>query len=208
MTENQLSNKKRDLLIALSRQMNGAVAHSIRTKQTKELLTYGVSLPTIKDIVAPERGNSPLAELMYNSNVRELKLGAVYVMNGRDFTAQSVEEWADGFKTLEIATNSATMLLWHSPLAVQFVPQWIDSEDRLRRAAAAITIASLARNAAADEPFFLDMVNKLSPSVGTVQLIRALAEVGKLGGRLKEAVAAKIATLPDDISSEVEWQIE
>lgn len=204
----QVKRRKIELLGLMSRQMNGAVAGVLRKNSPRGLLTYGVSVPGIKDIVASERGNVALAEHMYNSNVREMKLAAIYIMDSDALTVEVMECWADGFASHEVMLHAASGLLWRSPYAGEVASSWVEHSDTLRMGAAAIMVASMARAGVGDDSYYAQMVGRLSVDAGSSQLVRALAAIGCRTLVLKELVLARLEELPVAISSEVAWQIE
>lgn len=208
MDQQQIKDKKLELLGRMSRQMNGAVASSLRSHSPRKLLTYGVSVPTIKDIVAPEKGNMALANEMYRSNVREMKLSAIYIADGALLSGSDLELWADGFASHEVMLHASAFTLWRSSDSPKVATEWLNSEDQLRRDSAAIIIATMAKEAVGDDSYYSQTLPSLDTRVGSEQLIRALAAIGRRSSELKSAVQKRLEELPSAISGEVEWQLE
>lgn len=67
------------LLAAFRRERNGAVADAMRPYGAPRGLNYGVSLPTLRRIVAAEATDDDLARYLWQQDVRELRLAALHL---------------------------------------------------------------------------------------------------------------------------------
>ena len=67
------------LLGRIRKQMNGAVTESMARDGQKYGLNYGVSIATIREIVAEEEPDYDFAKYLYKQQVRELKLCACHL---------------------------------------------------------------------------------------------------------------------------------
>lgn len=145
-----------EMMIALLRtlkvEMNGAVVGAMESRGLHYPLNYGVSLPTIKAIASDYAPNHSLAELLYQQQVRELRLAAMYIAQPEMVIADTSDFWADGVCTGEIAEVLAMKLLSQSQDAEKIVRLWLechlDSTDgsELLRYAALMTAARAAKN--------------------------------------------------------------
>ena len=99
------------LLGRLRKQMNGAVAESMATHGQKYGLNYGVSIATVREIVASEPKDYAYAKYLYTQQVRELRLAACHVANPKMVDTHEFPFWARGINNAELAEELAFALL-------------------------------------------------------------------------------------------------
>lgn len=98
----ELIERKNELMLALRREMNGAVAGSMRDGGIEYSLNFGVSVPTIRAIAARYAGDDELAAEVWKSGVRELRLAALFIATPGLLTA---EWWVAMVENYELAEN-------------------------------------------------------------------------------------------------------
>lgn len=124
-----------EMLAELRSEMNGAVVESMRQYNGSEpFFSYGVSLPRIKQEALKHKGNHELALLLFSSDIRELKLAAIYVDTPQAVTPEQMKTWSSSFHSSEIADNAATMLFYGAPEALTTAAQWLRTEELTRSA--------------------------------------------------------------------------
>lgn len=144
--KNKYEYKKILLLDKLRRQMNGAVVDSMKKYRGLEgLRSYGVSVPTIKDICREENLDHNFALYLFGSNVRELKLCAVFLDEPEKVEPAQIEEWISECHNDEIVSH-AVHLFAKSRYADQYFNCWIDSDDKKLVRLALIMVGSMARS--------------------------------------------------------------
>lgn len=111
MTHEEILEIRRGLIARFNRERNGAVVDAIDSRVTKELFSYGVSLPTIKSVVAPYKGKHELALELYKSNIRELKIASFYIDDPAQVRIEQVLLWSETLTTLELVENITFALL-------------------------------------------------------------------------------------------------
>lgn len=99
------------LLGRLRKQMNGAVAESMSRDGEKYGLNYGVSLATIREIVAAEKPDYDFAKYLYKQQVRELKLAACHLAIPKLVDTDEFPFWSRGIINPELAEELAFALL-------------------------------------------------------------------------------------------------
>lgn len=130
-----LTETRSEILAELRSEMNGAVVESmLHYNGTEPFFSYGVSLPRIKQEALKHKGNHELALFLFQSEIRELKLAAIYVEIPENVTPQQMGRWSESFHSLEIADNAATMLFFGAPEALETAAAWIKEESRMRPA--------------------------------------------------------------------------
>ena len=75
----EIIERKNELLLALRREMNGAVAGSMRDGGIEYGLNFGVSVPTIRSVASRYAGDDELASEVWKSGVRELRLAGLFI---------------------------------------------------------------------------------------------------------------------------------
>ncbi len=105
------TSKMIELLGRLRKQMNGAVAESMSCHGEKYGLNYGVSIATVREIVASEAKDYDFAKYLYRQQVRELRLAACHIADPRSLTIDEFPFWSRGIANTELAEELAFALL-------------------------------------------------------------------------------------------------
>lgn len=99
------------LLGRLRKQMNGAVSESMQRDGQKYGLNYGVSIATVREIVAEEERDYEFAKYLYKQQVRELRLAACHLAEPAKVDTYEFPFWARGIANSELAEELAFALL-------------------------------------------------------------------------------------------------
>lgn len=99
------------LLCRLRKQMNGAVSESMQRDGQKYGLNYGVSIATVREIVAEETPDYEFAKYLYKQQVRELRLAACHLAEPSKVDINEFPFWARGIVNSELAEELAFALL-------------------------------------------------------------------------------------------------
>lgn len=118
------------LLAAFRRERNGAVADAMRPYGTPCGLNYGVSLPTLRRIVAAEAADDALARYLWRQDVRELRLAALHLADAARLSGDGADGWVDGIATSEEAEEAAFALLRYVEGFDALFAGWIARADR------------------------------------------------------------------------------
>lgn len=118
-----------DILRELKVEMNGAVVGAMEDRGLIYPLNYGVSLPTIRNISKKYAPNSKLAKLLYQQQIRELKLAAIYVADVHSITVENLSFWEKGIVNNELAENAGTTIIATSSDCQEIVDLWICSNS-------------------------------------------------------------------------------
>ena len=100
-----------ELLGRLRKQMNGAVAESMAQHGENYGLNYGVSIATIREIVASEKRDYEFAKYLYRQQIRELKLAACHIADAKMVDTHEFPFWSRGIANAELAEELAFALL-------------------------------------------------------------------------------------------------
>lgn len=208
-------------MIALMRrlriEMNGAVTDAMREYgggQQGYGLNYGVSLPTIREVAAEYAPDHELAQTLWQQDVREMKLAALFVEDAAAVTAGQMERWAADWRVPELAEQCAMQLFWRSPEAWPTAVEWgvlTGEGSALRRLAAFYMFGRLAAGAqVADEAFAEALADgRLFGRAATERsVVYALREIYRHRAALRERVMAVLPEVPQEVADEVRWQVE
>ena len=99
------------LLGRLRKQMNGAVSESMQRDGQKYGLNYGVSIATVREIVAEEERDYEFAKYLFKQQVRELRLAACHLAEPAKVDTHEFPFWARGIANSELAEELAFALL-------------------------------------------------------------------------------------------------
>ena len=91
------------LLGRLRKQMNGAVSESMQRDGQKYGLNYGVSIATVREIVAGEECDYDFAKYLFKQQVRELRLAACHLAEPSKVDTHEFPFWARGIVNSELA---------------------------------------------------------------------------------------------------------
>lgn len=109
--------------------MNGVVSSSMREKGIDYKMNFGVSVPKIKEIASQYQPDAALASLMWEQDVRELKIMATLLFPVDEFTSEVANQWVRGIKQMEIAEQLTANLLPKLPFAEELAVVWITDEE-------------------------------------------------------------------------------
>ncbi len=99
----EVVDRKNELLLALRREMNGAVAGAMRDGGIEYGVNFGVSVTTVRSVAARFAPDDALARAAWGSGVRELRLSALFVAPLEALA--DVERWRPSLDTMELAEN-------------------------------------------------------------------------------------------------------
>lgn len=99
------------LLGRLRKQMNGAVSESMQRDGQKYGLNYGVSIATVREIVAEEERDYEFAKYLFKQQVRELRLAACHIAEPAKVDTHEFPFWSRGIVNSELAEELAFALL-------------------------------------------------------------------------------------------------
>ena len=118
------------LLGEFLKEQNGVVSDSMRDRGVVYGLNYGVAVPSIKRIALPYAFDQDLAQLLWQQQVRELRLSALVIANPQSFVVGDLEFWRQGVDNIELAEHLA-MFLAKSGSGDEIVAELLSATDRV-----------------------------------------------------------------------------
>lgn len=117
---------KKEILAELRRDTNGAVVGSMFEMLGEEkYMSYGVTIPAIKKVARAYSPNHSLAVEVFSSQIREMKLCAIYVDTPSEVTIEQMEHWSDSFDSVEILEHCCSMLFYGAQETLTVAEQWM-----------------------------------------------------------------------------------
>lgn len=136
-----MTSKMTQLLGALRKEMNGAVADSMYYYGDNYGLNYGVSLPTVRSRAVAVGKDHEFAKYLYKQQVRELRLAALHIADATLVDCKEAEFWAEGVINSEIAEEMAFALLRHTKDLADIFNSWTKSGNKFLAHAAMMAAA-------------------------------------------------------------------
>ena len=203
------------LLGRVRKQMNGAVAESMATHNQNYGLNYGVSIATLREIVAQEPKDYAFAKYLYQQQVRELKLCACHIADAQQLDTHEFPFWSRGIANAELAEELAFALLSKIYDINSLMGVW-STESNEMVAYAALMAASRNERTTSEVAFIAaEKAVRANPNSvyianGVVSLICYIASRDK---SVKVGIPTLIERMPDSatkrkIVEELEWQLE
>ena len=195
--------------------MNGAVAESMATHNQNYGLNYGVSIATLREIVAQEPKDYAFAKYLYQQQVRELKLCACHIADAQQLDTHEFPFWSRGITNAELAEELAFALLSKIYDINSLMGVW-STESNEMVAYAALMAASRNERTTSEVAFIAaEKAVKANPNSvyianGVVTLICYIASRDK---SVKVGIPTLLERMPDSatkrkIVEELEWQLE
>ena len=181
-----------EILRELRVEMNGAVVGAMEDRGLKYPLNYGVSLPTIRTIAKKYAPNHKLAKLLYQQQIRELQLAAIYVADSNSIVVDDSSFWSKGVVNSELAENVGTVLIAKSANCQEIADLWIASNSPYVVYSALIALSMAINSSAIDNPMaYIEKCKELATSSESILwrgIELVLVSIAKQGADSRKAV--------------------
>ena len=204
------------LMAKMRRERNGAVADSMVDRGCASGLNYGVSLPTVRKIARELEADHDFARLLWQQDVREMRLSALYVADPQRFIEEG-EFWLSGIKDGELAEEVAFALIKKIKNFAPLFKAWCEDDRAMVRYAA---LLGAARHAELSKDWCEDAMTAVGKAGDALEehlvaqaAVSMLAAVAELNGDAKRRVQALVEQLGDShseqfIREELAWRLE
>lgn len=166
--------------------MNGLVSTAMRDRGIVYKLNFGVEYPRIKEIAKRYEKSHELAQALWKTDIRELKIIATLLQPTEDFCPEMAEIWLEDIKNCELAEMASMNLFSKLPYASTEAFKWIASENDMTQYCGYLTLnrimaggAELNERAAQE---FIDQATTAAispetyPRQGAINAIKTFAE--------------------------------
>lgn len=218
-----MTSKMIQLLGALRKEMNGAVADSMYYYGDNYGLNYGVSLPTVRSRAVAVGKDHEFAKYLYKQQVRELRLAALHIADATLVDCKEAEFWAEGVINSEIAEEMAFALLRYTKELANIFDSWTKSGNKFLAHAAIMAVAKSELATHSETIERVAEVVKLFPeeriiAQSAVALLAAVIDKHLIApteetNHAKELISKTIETIPqcsarEYIEEEMAWRME
>ena len=111
--------------------MDGAIAKSMRDKGVDYHLSWGATLPRLKEKAVEIGKNYDLAIALWKENVRECKILATMIMPPDQVLPEVIDIWMEQMTSQEVAEQAAFNLFQYLPFSADKAYTWMASEKEL-----------------------------------------------------------------------------
>lgn len=151
---------KKELRLA----MNGVVSTIQRNRGLDYKINFGVEIPRLKSIAAAHEKDAELAMRLWQDNIRECKLLAIFLMPEDGYIGVA-EKWIAETPFTEIADHLAMIILSRIPEAAAKAVEWIQNDEGMFRYCGFMTLTHLFRRGCSldkgQEETFLNTVRNI-----------------------------------------------
>ena len=144
--------------------MNGIVSALQRRQGLNYKINFGVEIPRLKEIASQYEKSEELATTLWQENIRECKLLAIFLLPPSSY-ASVAPKWVALVPFTEIADHLAMNILCKLPDAATQALQWAGNPAGLHRYCGYLTLAHVARRGQAltaeQEKLFVELAGEL-----------------------------------------------
>ena len=129
--ETEIHEKTKEIKKSLRLSMNGIVSVHQRRQGLNYKINFGVEIPRIKEIASAYKKDKALAHSLWQENIRECKLLAIFLYPTEEFDTPTAEKWIAECRYTEIADHLSRTLLSTLPDAAKASLQWATNIDKM-----------------------------------------------------------------------------
>ena len=195
-----VQDKVKEIKQSLRQLMDGSIAQSMRDKGVHYHLSWGASLPMLREMAESLSEESSLYELsiaLWKENVRECKILATMLMPADEELPEVIDIWMEQMPSQEIAEQASFNLFQHLPYAPQKAYQWMASDQELYQLCGFLVLTRLFMNGQEpNERGINEYLDQLEVALGSPSLavrkaalnsVRRFAELGLVYERLAKS---------------------
>lgn len=211
--EESTHDKVREIKKSLRLAMNGVVSTLQRRQGLDYKINFGVEIPRLKGIAEAHAKDKKLAETLWQDNIRECKMLAIFLMPESE-AAEVADRWIAETKFTEIADQLAMHLLCKLPDAWDKALRWSTMNEGLYAYCGYLTISHLVRKGVEptneqEAKFFCNLTclkeeRSIADRCALNAAMNYLDRRQGAAARLKESVADHTTTLPANITALLE----
>lgn len=189
-----MDEKAIDIIAQIKQRMNGAVVESMRESGIIYKVSYGVTIPELKEIALPYKGNHDLAIQLFEQDIRECKIIASLIDDPTQVTGDQIDKWCEDFNNIEIVEQVCNNLLWKSDFALPRSYEWCLDDDELMKKAGLLIIGHRAADTTIKDSIFepyIRIVEELAETEDEIvsnSAIYALRQIAKRSEELNKKV--------------------
>ena len=133
MTQEEVTEKLREIKRSFRLEMNGTASQSMRDKGLDYKLNWGVNLPQLKQQAQTIGKDYDLAVALWKEDIRECKILATLIMPAENMPEEVAGIWMEQTRSQEMAEMQAFNLYQYCPFGAKLAYQWIATDNDLRQ---------------------------------------------------------------------------
>ena len=133
MTQEEVTEKLREIKRSFRLEMNGTASQSMRDKGLDYKLNWGVNLPQLKQQAQTIGKDYDLAVALWKEDIRECKILATLIMPAENMPEGVAGIWMEQTRSQEMAEMQAFNLYQYCPFGAKLAYQWIATDNDLRQ---------------------------------------------------------------------------
>lgn len=206
--ENIINDIKKECRLA----MNGAVSSAMRERGIVYKLNFGVEYPRIREIAKRYEKSHELAQELWKTDIRELKIIAGLLQPVESFVPEIAEIWMDSINNCELAEMTSMNLFSKLPYAGDISFKWIASENEFTQYCGFLTLNRILSSGmelnerAANELVDQAVTHALSPEVyprqAALNLLATYAGQNKTNNRTVMNIARQYQNSDKELEKE------
>jgi 3-methyladenine DNA glycosylase AlkD len=174
--------------------------------------TYGVSIPSLREMAKEIRGNHVLAQQLWSSGVHEARILACMIDDAKKVTEAQLENWVKDFDSWDVCDQCCSNLFDKTELAHRKAVEWSRRNEEFVKRAGFVLMAALAVHdkRGKDEAFlkFLPIIK--NESVDNRNFVKkavnwALRQIGKRNQTLNKAAIQTAKKIQEIDSNSARW---
>lgn len=188
---NDIPQQLRDIKQSLRGMMNGVVSASMRQKGLTYKVNFGVELPRLQAFATELPHTRPLAQALWQEDIRECRLLAAMLQPADDFPPELAEEWVASMRFTEEVECCVMYLFQYLPYASGKAFEWMASPRAVSQECGYQLIARLISRGA--RPVGRDADEFLDQAVAAFQ-----GPEGRVAAAARRALLKYVALGPDE----------
>ena len=120
----EIERQLNDILLQVKHRKNGETAQILKKHGLQYKMTWGVSVPELKEIAKDYKKNHLLAFKLWNKQWRESKILATLLDEPKKVTEEQMDFWTKNFDNIEIAEQAVVNLWVHTPFSFVKALEW------------------------------------------------------------------------------------
>ena len=135
--------KIKEIKKSLRLSMNGIVSAHQRRQGLNYKINFGVEIPRLKELASRHEKSTLLAQSLWQDNIRECKLLAIFLYPAEEFDLAPAEKWIAECEFTETADHLSRTLLATLPEAPKASLRWTTNENEMFRYCGYSTLSNL-----------------------------------------------------------------
>lgn len=200
--EQKILDEVREIKKSLRLAMNGIVSTLQRRQGLDYKINFGVEVPRLKGIAEAHEKSSGLATTLWQDNIRECKMLAIFLMPEEAYCTVA-DKWVEDVRFTEIADQLAMHLLCKLPDAWDKALQWTGKQEGLYGYCGFLTVSHLVRrdtrpSAEQEQAFFNSIIAIDRQERQDITALCALNALTNYLDRFQDAAARFKKTMDDN----------